>query len=112
MQTPYTSLLCSALCAEDALKQAFKPAVPSERGAVTGELCSWTHSSLAQILALAVGVILPAPAAPTSTRISARLKRVQEHSSPVNIITIHESHDTVSHTPPPFDAVRALSPPL
>ena len=37
------------------------------------------------ILVLAGGAILPAPAVPASTRITARLKRVQEHSSRVNI---------------------------
>ena len=43
-----------------------------------------TRYSLADILVLAGGVIPPAPAVPASTRTSARLKRVQEHSSPVN----------------------------
>ena len=46
------------------------------------ELCSRTHFSLAAILVLAGGVIPPAPAVPFSTRVSDRLKRVQEHSSP------------------------------
>ena len=40
---------------------------------------------LAEILVLAGGAILPALAVPASTRIVARLKRVQEHSSRVNI---------------------------
>ena len=40
---------------------------------------------LAEILVLAGGAIQPAPAVPASTRISAGLKRVQEHSSPVNM---------------------------
>ena len=39
---------------------------------------------LAEILVLAGGVILPAQAVPASTRISARLKRGQGHSSDVN----------------------------
>ena len=50
-----------------------------------GELCSCTHFILAEILVLAGGVIPPAPAVPASTRISARLKRVQKHSSPANV---------------------------
>ena len=37
-----------------------------------GELCSWTRFSLAEILLLAGGAILPKPAVPASTRISAR----------------------------------------
>ena len=41
---------------------------------------------LAEILVLVGGVILPA--VPASTRISARLKRVQGHSSPVNVLGI------------------------
>ena len=52
------------------------------------ERCSSTHSSLAEIQVLAGDTILPAPAVPTSTAvtsISARLKRVQEHNSPMNI---------------------------
>ena len=44
------------------------------------ELCPWTHLILAGILVLVGGAILPAPAVPASTRISARLKHVQEHS--------------------------------
>ena len=40
---------------------------------------------LAEILVLVGGAIPPAPAMPDSTRISARLKRIQGHSSPVNI---------------------------
>ena len=48
-----------------------------------------TRFSLAEILVLAGGAIPPAPAVPTSTRISARLKRVQEHSSPVSVWPFH-----------------------
>ena len=39
-----------------------------------GELCSRTHFSLAEILVLDGGAILPAGTVPTSTRISVRLK--------------------------------------
>ena len=46
----------------------------------TRELCPWTHFSLAEILVLVGGAILPAPVLPASTRISARLKCVQECS--------------------------------
>ena len=42
-------------------------------------------SYLAEILVLAGGAFLSAPAVPASTRISARLKRVQAHSSPVSL---------------------------
>ena len=41
--------------------------------------------SLADILVLVGGVIPPAPMVPASTRNSARLKRVQDHSSPVSM---------------------------
>ena len=41
---------------------------------------------LPEILVLVGGAMPPAPAVPASTRISARLRRVQEHSSPVNIV--------------------------
>ena len=51
----------------------------------TVELCPRTHVSLADILVLVCDAILPAPVVPSSTRISAWLKRVQKHSSPVNI---------------------------
>ena len=37
---------------------------------------------------MASGAILPAPAVPASTRISARLKHVWEHSSPVNVLRV------------------------
>ena len=41
--------------------------------------------SLTDILVLAGGTILPAPAMPASTRISARLKRAHAHSSRVGM---------------------------
>ena len=43
-----------------------------------------TRISQGKILVLAGGAILAAPAVPASTGISARLKRVLEHSSPVH----------------------------
>ena len=46
--------------------------------------CLWAHFILAEIIVLAGGIFLPAPAVPASTRISSRLNRVQQHSSPVN----------------------------
>ena len=52
----------------------------------TGELCSCTHFSLAEILVPAGTTGAGAIARLTSTMISARLKRVQEHSSPVKMI--------------------------
>ena len=51
----------------------------------TGELCLCTRLSLAEIIVLAGGAIPPARAVPASTRIFARMKCVQGHSSPVNI---------------------------
>ena len=50
--------------------------------AYTGEPCPWARCSLAEILALDEGAILPAPAVPASNRIS--VKHVQGHSSPMN----------------------------
>ena len=47
----------------------------------TGEPCPWTHFIVAEILVLVGGAILPAAAVPASTRMSARLKRIQEQSS-------------------------------
>ena len=47
----------------------------------TGETCPRTHFILAEILVLAGGAILPAPAVPASTMISARLQRAGSHSS-------------------------------
>ena len=44
----------------------------------TCETCARTHFIQAEILVLVGGAIPPAPAAPASTMISARLKRVQE----------------------------------
>ena len=50
-----------------------------------GELCSRTRFSLAEILVLAGSAGAGGMAPPASTRISARLQRFLEHSSPVNI---------------------------
>ena len=50
----------------------------------TGETCPRTHFILAEILVLVGGTIPPVPAVLASTRIAARLKRVQKHSSHVN----------------------------
>ena len=58
----------------------------------TGETCPWTHFILAEILVLAGGTIPLAPAVPASTRISARLKRVQEHSSPVDTHRVRDGN--------------------
>ena len=52
---------------------------------LTGELRSLTRFSLSEIPVLVGGAIPPAPAVPASTRISVRLKCVQEHRSPVNV---------------------------
>ena len=52
---------------------------------LTGEWCSYTHFSLAEIVVVVGGAIVPAPAVPASTRVSSRLKRVQGHSSPVKL---------------------------
>ena len=52
----------------------------------TGELCSCTRSSLAEILVLDGTAGADKMAPPTSTRIFARLKRVQGHGSPVNVL--------------------------
>ena len=51
---------------------------------LTAELCSRTRFSLAEILVPDGTAGADKMAPPTSTRISARLKRFQEHSSPVN----------------------------
>ena len=56
----------------------------------TRETCSCSHFILAEILVLIAGAIPPAPAVPASTRISARLKHVQEHSSAVNMCSATE----------------------
>ena len=53
----------------------------------TGELCFPTHFSLAEILVLPGTAGAGGMATPTNTRTSARLKRVQGHSSPVNVPT-------------------------
>ena len=57
------------------------PYHPTPKTMCTAEPWPWTHFSHAEILALARGVIPPAPAVPASTRIPASLKHVQEHSS-------------------------------
>ena len=57
------------------------------RTAFTRELCSWTRFSLAEILVVAGTAGAGGMAPPTSTRISARMKGFQGHSSPVNIHT-------------------------
>ena len=51
-----------------------------------GERCPWAAFSHAEILVLAAAAGAGGMAPPTSTRISARLKRVQEHSSPVSVV--------------------------
>ena len=48
----------------------------------TGELCSRKRCSLAEILVLAGSAGAGGMAPPASTRFSARLERVQDHSSP------------------------------
>ena len=53
------------------------------RSAFTAELCSPTLLSLAEILVLAGTTGADRMTMPASTRISARLERVHEHSSPV-----------------------------
>ena len=53
----------------------------------TGELCSWPRFSLVEILVLATATGAGRMVPPVSTRISARLKRVQEHSSLVNVVS-------------------------
>ena len=53
----------------------------------TRELCSWTHFSLAEILVLACTTGAGGRAPPASTRIYARMKCVQGHSSPVNVLS-------------------------
>ena len=52
----------------------------------TPELCPWTRYSLAEFLVRLAGTAgADGMAPPTNTRISARLKCVQEHGSPVNV---------------------------
>ena len=60
------------------------PSGPGTPSILTGELCPWTHFSLAEFLVLVGGAIPPAPVVPTSTRISARMKYVQGHNSAVS----------------------------
>ena len=52
---------------------------------LTGELCPRTRFSLAEILVLAGTTGAGRMAPPASTRISARMKHVLGHSSPVNV---------------------------
>ena len=52
---------------------------------LTDELCPITRSSLAEIIVLVGTAGAGGMATPASTSISARLKIVQEHSSPVNL---------------------------
>ena len=55
-----------------------------------------TGCSLAEIIVPAAGAIPPAPAVPTSTWISARLKCVREHSSRVNVcVCVLQAHARV-----------------
>ena len=66
----------------------------------TPELCSWTSFRLAGIVVLAStagagGGMAP----PTSTRISARMKYVQEHSSHVNTQFTHAGAAQTFHVP-------------
>ena len=63
-----------------------------------GELCSYLI--LPEMLVLVGGAIRPAPAVSASTMISARLKRVQEHSSPVNKVLGSSPHTVRCITPP------------
>ena len=51
----------------------------------------------AEIPVLVGGAILPVPTVPTSTRISARQKRVQEHVSRVNIVATACRRLTLAH---------------
>ena len=51
----------------------------------TGELCPCPRFSLAEILVLVGTAGASGMTPPSSTRISARMKCVQEHSSPVNM---------------------------
>ena len=71
---------------------------------VTRELCSCTSFSQAEILVMVGGAILPAPAVPVSTIIFARMKRLQEHISPVYIV--------VRPLPLPFVTHPVLSTPF
>ena len=52
-----------------------------------------THCSLAEILVLAGAAGAGGMAPPANTRISARLKRVIGHSSPVNVVEVGDPQD-------------------
>ena len=71
--------------------------LPVARRTFTRELCPWTRFSLAEILVLDDGAILPAPAVPASSRISARVTRVQGHCSPVNLVPASQQVEVRSH---------------
>ena len=73
------------VCLWQAAHEARRELLTVQVRMTTGELCSWTHFILAEILVPVGGAIPSAPAVPASTRISAGLKRVQEHSSPVRM---------------------------
>ena len=59
----------------------------------TGELCSPTRFSLAETLALAGTTGAGRMAPPTRTRISAKLKRVQGHSSSGKVVPTEPSQE-------------------
>ena len=104
----YNSVLCSALYATCLRGRAEWLGSEGQRGAdraapgkeytgatyirtqstFTCELCSWTHYSLEDIVVLTGTTGAGRMAPPTSTRISARLKCVQQHSSRVNICSL------------------------
>ena len=45
-----------------------------------------TFQPIAEIVVMPGGAILPTPAVPVSTKISARMNCVQEHDSPVKVV--------------------------
>ena len=58
-----------------------------------------TYFFLAEILVLAGGAILPAPAVSASTRICASLKRVQERRAPVDVYRDPGPNSAYASTP-------------
>ena len=68
----------------------------------TGELSPRMSFSLADILVLAGGVILPVPAVPARSRISAKLTRVQEYTSAVNVAPLPTPISAPRHKMTPF----------